>query len=65
MASAAGGSDYRPPMRQLVFACLYRHLVPVTSDPDYMVTGFQISACALVIPAVIIIVILLFLLLEV
>lgn len=57
MASAGGGGEFRPQMRQLVFACLYRHLVPVTSDPDYKVTGFQISACTLIILAVIIIVI--------
>lgn len=62
MASAGGGGEFRPQMRQLVFACLYRHLVPVTSDPDYKVTGLQISACALIILAVIIIVILFFLL---
>lgn len=35
LPSSGTGNAYRPQMKNLVFACLYRHIVQVSSDPSY------------------------------
>ena len=46
---ASGNDAYRPPMKQLVFACLYRHLVQISSNPSYKVRSEYLQSVLFII----------------